>query len=287
VNSSTFEISVETDDTRIPFLVEGEVTSGAPVRLIDQDDDLTAGQPWEDRGYLVAPFLGSRVWAELRAGFNEFIRALVREATGSDPHDFEMSQYHRWINTDAAHQDVLAVARRHIPANMCFPADEFPGNLAAVIERISEICGLALQGAPAGAPAVFSVRIVRPRCFDHNPLHRDAWIDRLRNGINIYVPLAGSDNRSSLCVLSGSHHWLESDVCRTEPGARINGARYSVPAVVSTRHGLRACRPNPQENEVLVFSPYLIHGAGANLNDDRTRVSLEFRLWRSSPETVR
>ena len=39
-------------------------------------------------------------------------------------------------------------------------------------------------------------------------------------------------------------------------------------------------RPNPGLNEVLVFSPYLIHGGAFNQQTDATRVSLEMRFWR-------
>jgi ectoine hydroxylase-related dioxygenase (phytanoyl-CoA dioxygenase family) len=39
-------------------------------------------------------------------------------------------------------------------------------------------------------------------------------------------------------------------------------------------------RPDPKIGEVLVFSPYLIHGGSVNLNDDTTRISIEVRLWR-------
>jgi hypothetical protein len=37
-------------------------------------------------------------------------------------------------------------------------------------------------------------------------------------------------------------------------------------------------RPNPGPNEVLIFSPYLIHGCSDNKNDDITRMSLEIRF---------
>jgi ectoine hydroxylase-related dioxygenase (phytanoyl-CoA dioxygenase family) len=39
-------------------------------------------------------------------------------------------------------------------------------------------------------------------------------------------------------------------------------------------------RPDPQAGEVLVFSPYLIHGGAMNFNSDVTRLSLEMRFWR-------
>lgn len=37
-------------------------------------------------------------------------------------------------------------------------------------------------------------------------------------------------------------------------------------------------RPNPNTNEVMIFSPYLIHGCSDNSNDDSTRMSLEIRF---------
>jgi len=33
-------------------------------------------------------------------------------------------------------------------------------------------------------------------------------------------------------------------------------------------------------NQVLVFSPYLIHGGAVNLNSNETRISIEIRLWK-------
>jgi len=37
-------------------------------------------------------------------------------------------------------------------------------------------------------------------------------------------------------------------------------------------------RPNPSINEILVFSPYLIHGCSDNHNEHMTRMSLEIRF---------
>jgi ectoine hydroxylase-related dioxygenase (phytanoyl-CoA dioxygenase family) len=39
-------------------------------------------------------------------------------------------------------------------------------------------------------------------------------------------------------------------------------------------------RPNPTEKQVLVFTPYMVHGGGYNSNKDETRVSLEMRFWK-------
>ena len=61
----------------------------------------------------------------------------------------------------------------------------------------------------------------------------------------------------------------------------MNGLAYSVPAVTGARHPMKLVRPDPGPNEVLIFSPYLIHGAAVNFNPDTTRVSLEMRFWRA------
>ena len=63
-------------------------------------------------------------------------------------------------------------------------------------------------------------------------------------------------------------------------GALIDGVRYTVPAVTGVRRGWRMVRPQVRPNELMVFTPYAIHGGGVNRNCDRTRVSLEIRFWR-------
>ena len=37
-------------------------------------------------------------------------------------------------------------------------------------------------------------------------------------------------------------------------------------------------RPNPQNTEALIFTPFLIHGAAVNKNIDITRIALELRF---------
>jgi ectoine hydroxylase-related dioxygenase (phytanoyl-CoA dioxygenase family) len=94
------------------------------------------------------------------------------------------------------------------------------------------------------------------------------------------MPFAGSTPRSSLPLVRGSHRWQEAEIERTVEGARVNGMTFTVPSVVGAAHPLVLERPNPALNEVLVFSPYLIHGGAFNQQADRTRVSLEMRFWR-------
>jgi hypothetical protein len=66
---------------------------------------------------------------------------------------------------------------------------------------------------------------------------------------------------------------------RTVEGASVGGIRYRVPAVVGCRRPFVMTRPAAGEHEVLIFSPYLIHGGGRNFHHE-TRISLEMRFWR-------
>ncbi len=74
----------------------------------------------------------------------------------------------------------------------------------------------------------------------------------------------------------------EDTFTRTTEGARMNNVQFNVPGLISSKLPLEFVRPNPNPNQILVFSPYLIHGGSINLNTDQTRISLEMRFWRKN-----
>jgi ectoine hydroxylase-related dioxygenase (phytanoyl-CoA dioxygenase family) len=159
--------------------------------------------------------------------------------------------------------------------------EELPVPMACVEGRVSAILGIeVVANNPYFDQHRFQVRVVRPGKTDNNPPHRDVWLDRLRNAVNVYVPLAGSTERTSLPLVPGSHRWRESDIERTLAGALVAGVPYTVPAVTGARRPLRLVRPPVRANEVMVFTPYAIHGGAVNRTADTTRVSLEIRFWR-------
>jgi prepilin-type N-terminal cleavage/methylation domain-containing protein len=53
-------------------------------------------------------------------------------------------------------------------------------------------------------------------------------------------------------------------------------------ATVAAVKGLNLITPNPGPEQVMVFTPYTIHGGGYNFNKDTTRVSLEMRFWNTN-----
>jgi hypothetical protein len=130
------------------------------------------------------------------------------------------------------------------------------------------------------------VRICRPNIVskeDFNPCHRDIYLDFYRNTINIYLPIVGSNEESSLLMQEGSHLWNENMTAITNGGAYFESKKkkYSVDAIVQSKVDIKMIRPNPSTNEIIIFSPYLIHGCSDNNNDDITRMSLEIRFIRN------
>jgi hypothetical protein len=131
------------------------------------------------------------------------------------------------------------------------------------------------------------VRICRPSSFysnDFNPCHRDIYLDFYRNTVNIYAPICGSNEHSSLTIQPGSHLWNENETCITKGGAYFKSIRkkYSVDAIVASKRPLQMIRPNPSLSQILLFSPYLIHGCANNDNVNITRISLEVRFIRDN-----
>lgn len=274
-------MELRVDQDRIVYQIEGQSEFGRDEVLLAQDDNLLAGTEWNDVGYAVVPLLSPTTFTALRDGCQALVRGWVEAAVAQTLPDFRLAQYHHWIDTDELHRRVMQLARHTIPVNFVFPLDLLPIDPQQLIDRVSEILGVAVRAGAGDMPEVFAVRIVRPSRTDFNPLHRDVWIDRLRHAVNAYIPLAGSTARSSLLIIPGSQHWSEAEVERTRAGAQVNGVPYTVPAVVGTTREMHPVRPNPGEGEAMLFSSYLIHGAAANFNDDATRVSLEMRFWRA------
>jgi len=258
----------------VEYRIEGPAGPGGPEVLLATDTDLTAGQPWAAAGYTVAPWLTPAENTALRDGLAELVRAAVHAAGLDAPTNWPVTAYHRLVGDDAARH--LAVVQQ----TSSYPLAALPVPAAQLEARVSELCGRAVRAHnPAIDQAQFHLRLVRPRRSDNNPLHRDVWLDRLRNGINIYFPVAGSTADSSLALAPGSHWWAEDQTTRTHAGAVYNGTQYSVPALVAAAEPLHLLRPNPGPDEVLLFSPYLLHGGAVNVNDDETRISLEMRFW--------
>jgi ectoine hydroxylase-related dioxygenase (phytanoyl-CoA dioxygenase family) len=157
--------------------------------------------------------------------------------------------------------------------------DDFPIDTGALEDLVSRTVGrrVGLMPVPDRPPS-FLIRVVRPRSTDHSPPHRDHWLDHLRGTIAAYLPVVGSGPDSSLPLVPGSHRWPDDMLLRTDGPGVANGVRYGIPAIAASDRRIRMQRPDPGGGELLVFSPYLVHGGAVNRQPDTTRVSLELRF---------
>ena len=207
--------------------------------------------------------------------YNEFLKSMVESkiAEVTTSQHINLETYHLTI-TDEEHTKIINA--------MPWKKTESPEiqEFAEYMEsRVSEILGRKVK--------IFNddiwVRICRPSSVtdtDYNPCHRDIYLDFYRNIVNIYVPIVGSNEKSSLAMQSGSHLWNERDLVVTKGGAYFpsSGKKYSVDAILRSKQPLNMVRPNPREDEFILFSPYLIHGCSSNDNMDTTRMSVEIRF---------
>lgn len=263
------------DGSTIEVDVLGDTRFGDDDVLAQMDDDLTRDTSWAADGFSIEPFIGEPFASELLEGIRRMTRDACRSGGLDVPDEFALADYHRHVTSDGAHLAAMNLIR------LGWSTTEFPVDVRTVEDRVSRVVGAEVTAInTAYGVDRWHIRVVRPGAHDYNPLHRDVWLDRLRNAVNLYVPLAGSDSGSSLPLVPGSHRWPESDIARTASGATVDGRAYTVPAVVDSRRPLDLVRPNPPPGSMMLFSPYLVHGGATNRNADRTRVSLEMRFWR-------
>jgi hypothetical protein len=262
------------NDTVISYESAGGRSWGRPVVLLDHQTDLTAGKIWHRDGFTITDLFDN----ERNGAFDKNALLLLkdcwREAGLSLPEGTSPEQYHTVATDWPTH--IKAIDKTKL-----LPLSQFPVPVEEIEQRVSDVCQTPLIARnPYDGLSVFHFRVIRPQHYDNNPLHRDVWLEDYKACINLYIPIAGSDERSSLILIRGSHLWPESKVERTDSGAFIDQVQFNVPAVTGIDGEFEAIRPNPGPGQMLVFSPYLIHGGAVNLNTSTTRISIELRLWK-------
>ena len=262
------------NDSNLQYDTNGETKPGENIVLLDHATDLTANTNWSKEGFSIETLFPTECYQQFSANTYALLIDCWRKSGLVVPENFTLDQYHILATTNEKH--LAAIEHTKVISSTRFPVD-----ISLIEQRISEICSIPLNVLnPYDNQSIFHFRVIRPGKPDYNPLHRDVWLEDYKDCINLYIPIAGSDEKSSLIVIPGSHHWTESAVERTTSGAVMNNIQYNVPAVTNIEGTVNYVRPNPASNEVLLFSPYLIHGGSSNLNADTTRISMEIRLWK-------
>lgn len=259
---------------KLQYEALGARQTGENIVLLDRDFDITSNTEWHDSGYTIQSLFPETIQTSFRDNANKLLIELWRQALLNVAKNFSLEKYHQEAPTFEQHLAAVEFTK-------LIEVKHFPIDISILEKRISEICNRDLiVRNPFDGQSVFHFRVIRPNQKDHNPLHRDVWLEDYKSCINLYIPIAGSNEKSSLVLVPGSHRWPESIIERTVEGAEINGIKFNVPAVTRILGDANYIRPNPNDNQVLIFSPYLIHGGALNLNDDSTRISIEIRLWK-------
>jgi ectoine hydroxylase-related dioxygenase (phytanoyl-CoA dioxygenase family) len=256
------------------YTVAGARCWGNNIKLLDGAVDLTQNTPWHETGYTVEKLFEDDCYTDFKKNTHNLLIDLWQNAGLNLKSDFELCHYHTVAKEKETH--LAAVEKTKL-----LDVSQFPIPIQELEQRISVLCNDKLMVKnPFDNQTIFHFRVIRPHQTDNNPLHRDVWLEDYKDCINLYIPIAGSNEKSSLVIAEGSHLWPESKVERTISGAVVNNVKYNVPAVTAIKDVYQLVRPNPKPNEVLIFSPYLIHGGSANFNLDQTRISIEVRLWK-------
>ncbi len=242
--------------------------------LLHNAVDLTSSTPWHKQGFTIERLFDAATFEMFVQQTQSMLIQRWKDAGLNIEENFTLDQYHKLIPDSQTHLNTLEKSK-------LLYVEDFPVPIQLVEGRISEICQMPLVAKnPWDNQSVFHFRVIRPMQQDNNPLHRDIWLEDYDDCINLYIPIAGSNEQSSLIIIPGSHLWPESRIEKTQTGAEINGVKFNVPAVTDIRDHYEIIRPDPLPNEVLVFSPYLIHGGAVNLSEHHTRISIEMRLWK-------
>ena len=258
------------------FDVAGDFFWGENKILYERENSVISKTDWEPIGYNCARVFMNDEFKDLKFSIlNNIIEALKYHNVDFDEKSFTLSDYHKIVTTDELHYKIIDITRNLTNKDFDFDIDK-------LTKRFGDILGYKFTSWVEELKKTHvQIRISRPHSLDINPPHRDGYLSYWEDIINIWIPIEGCNEKTSLPVVPASHLIPENNICRTESkGAKINGNIYYVPCILKTKKGiLNMVRPNPKQGEALIFTPFLIHGAAVN-QSDVTRISLELRFPR-------
>lgn len=249
--------------------------------LSNQKTDVSFGQPWYGNGYSELDFLSSEEFESLKNGLIASIRNIIKQEIPSiDLSGFNLENYHNFVKTDAEHFKVVTKTRDLFSEDFNFSIEKYLPKLENLLNfNLTDIDPFVNKKLH------IIVRINRPLSKDYNPPHKDIYEGVDNNGyipqfINFWIPIAGVTEKTNLPLAPKSHKINENLVLRTFEGGLINGNKYRVRMIKSWNGDNTLVRSKVKYGQVLIFSSHLIHGLATNEETDKTRVALEFRLFK-------
>ena len=250
--------------------------------LSKEDSDITYGQPWYHEGFSEQDFLSKEEFKSLVSGLASSIEKIIKKELSVNTEGFQLENYHNFVKDDASHFKIVSKTRDLFAEDFNYPVME-------LTSRLSKILGFSLTDLNPGdqKKVHIIVRINRPKSNDYNPPHKDIYegVDNesyIPQFVNFWIPIAGVTKNSSLPLAPESHKINEKLVCRTFDGGMMEGNKYRVRMIKSWNNENKLVRSTVKNGQVLIFSGHLIHGLAINNEEDKTRVALEFRLFKEN-----
>ena len=274
----THTCKVFIDDKPFNLKVKGDFSwCKEKICLYNKSNNIIENMKWEQSGFeVVKNILSINQFRNLKDSTKETLIKIIEDlGIPIDKKNFNLENYHLFIKSEREHQAIINKTRY-------LTIRDFDFDIDIITNYLSHLMNVKLTSwiKELGRSHI-QVRINRPKSLDINPPHRDGYIDVYKDVLNVWLPLAGCNKNTSLPLVPSSHLISENQIFRTSNnGAFINKNVYSVPCILKTSSGnLRMVRPNPQDREALIFTPFLIHGAAFN-NSSETRVAFELRFPR-------
>ena len=272
INGKTYAVSID----GCP-----EFRTGKDIVLSNSDTDIVYNQPWYKKGYTSERFLSNEEFAYLKTGLTASVKKIITEELGFDTEGFTLEKYHHFVSENQDHYKVVSRTRDLFSADFNFPIEE-------MIPKFEKLLGFSLTDMDPKLKERLHiiVRINRPKSNDYNPPHKDIYEEVDKNDyippfVNLWIPIAGVTENSSLPMVPGSHQLSEAEIVRTYDGGVVEGNTYRVRMIKEWGGSHDLERADVKDGEVLFFSSHLIHGMAINAEEDLTRVALEFRLFKA------
>lgn len=275
--------------TKLDYLIDGQFFSilsniskvhlGEDIILSQKFNDLVENCDWKNEGFVLKKLFTEHQMREIRGSIEVIIKTIL-EKNFISIEGFQLEHYHKFVD-DKIHGEVITHTRRLYPS-------DFGVDVYQIVEQLSGIMGTELSffNPIAKQNQWIICRINRPHSYDYNPVHKDIYesydqFEQIPQMINCWIPVCGVTDRTGLPIAPGSHLVSEKAVVRTKAGSEMNGFNYSVNSIIEWDGSNALTTISPNDGEALVFSSHLIHGLARNMNEDKTRISFEFRLYKS------
>ena len=275
------KFTIDRKESQFDITGSPDFRHGEDIVVSNEKTDLCFSQPWYKLGYQAISCFSPKEFEGLKNGVSESIKKIIKDNTEINTDGFQLEKYHKFVKSDEEHFKVVGKTRNLFSEDFDFPINKLISKFSKMLD-----IGLTDIDPELNKKLHIIIRVNRPKSSDYNPPHKDMYeaydghLEFKTQFINLWIPIAGVTNKTSLPIAPSSHLIPESKILRTFDGGVLGGNKYHVRLIKEWANCTHLIRPNVKYGETLVFSSHLIHGLATNEEEDTTRVALEFRLFK-------